>query len=466
MLLFSGVGFAQECRIEGYPYAINCIEIAPQSKQDFLIKVFQVQSTVRYPRPEPIFWLPDGLTLNPTERAPSMISTLSRIRAQRDFMWITFEHPDKLRLKECNPDADSTHLIIADIPHRLDPLYSTEKLSNCIHKISQLSDQAIFSYENIAQLYEETRQKLGLKQVVIVAEGRGAEIALEWQKIAPNAIRFAVMDSPTINKLDFKIEQSISQENALNAVFNACQKSKRCHQEHPNPKNDLMDVISSLPQTITVSDPLTLQKVTFEMNEVLLMQAMQFILRSSGRAKILPLLLANARKGDWQPLVGFLGISWFKKNNKSNLGVFLLDSCRYFDPTEKKRAHGLNTIAQWFFHVGQKRMQRSCSAISITAKKELVFNVPSLVFDGGVDPSRQKLLGFFKRSTMVYAKNAGANLLGYGCTKDVVYRFVKAMDEAENSNYLPDVKSLDADCITQVPYPSMDNIGVFLKGSP
>lgn len=466
ILMFSGVTFAQECRIEGYPFAINCIEIASQTKQGFLIKVFQVQSTVRYPRPDPIFWLPDGLTLNPSVRAPSVISTFSRIRAQRDFIWITFEHQDKFLLKACNPNADSTRLMIADIPHRLDPLYANEKLANCVNKISQLTDQSIFSYENIAHLYEEVRQKLGLKQVVVVAEGRGAEIAFEWQNISPNAIRFAVMDSPTLNKLDFKIEQSVSEENALNAVFSACSKSKKCHHDFPHPRQDFLKIIDTLPQTITVNDPLTLKKMTFEMDAVLFMKAMQFVLQTSGRAKILPMLLANARQGNWQPFVGFLSISWFKKNNKTNLGVFLLESCKYFDPTESKRAQGLNSIAKWFFEVGQKRAQRYCSGVDLTDKKELVFSAPTLVFDGGVDPSRQKLRGFFNRATMVYAENAGSNLLGYGCAKDVVFRFVKAKDESNNQHYLPTLNSLNAGCLTQVPYPSMDGIGYFLKGTP
>lgn len=463
LVLLSQMSFAYECRIEGYAYAIDCIELPSQKEKDFDVRVFKVSATVRYPRPEPIVWIPDGLVLNPSERAPSMIATLSRVRAQRDFLWLELQSQQKKDLQACNPDTNITRLKIDDIANRIDPLQSPEPLINCQRNIVPPNDMKAFSYENIAAVYESVRKKLGVKQVVVVAEGRGAEIALAWQQLAPEAIRFSVLDSPVFYKLDFNIEQAVSQENALKAVFNACRKSAQCNKNYPNPQSDFLTILEKLPQTISVKDPLTLQATTFEMTDQLFLQAMQFLLRSPSRAKTLPMLLASAQSGDWQPFVGMLSVGWFRKNNEANLGLYLSETCKKFDESETGRAQGLNNIASWFFQTGQNRLLSMCGGTQSVKISNAMFNAPSLVLTGGVNPARQKILSFFKNKTVLEAKNAGANLLGYGCTKDVVYRYFKALDSMENHTLSPEFKSLDASCVSNIPYPSMDSQPFFLK---
>lgn len=463
LILLSPLSFAHECRIEGYAYAIDCIEFATQNENDFDVTVFKVSATVRYPHPEPIIWIPDGLVLNASERAPSMIATLSRVRSQRDFLWLELQSPQKKILQACNPDTHLTQLKIADMANRIDPLQSPELLMSCKKSIAQLNDMNQFSYESIAKVYENTRKKLGLQQVVVVAEGRGAAIALAWQQLAPEAIRFSVLDSPVFYKLDFNIEQAVSQENALKAVFNACRKSVRCNKSYPNPQGDFLTIIEKLPQTISVKDPLTLQTTTLEMTDQLFLQGMQFLLRTPSRAKTLPMLLASARSGDWQPFIGMLSVGWAKKNNEANFGLYLLETCNRFDESEAARAQDLNNLATWFFQTDQKRLQAMCGNTQARGIKSAVFHTPSLVLTGGVNPARQKTLSFFKNKTVIDAKNAGANLLGYGCTKDVVYRYFKALDSAENQASPPDLKKMDATCITKIPYPSMDSQPFFLK---
>ncbi len=465
LVLVSQASFAKACRISNYAYEIDCIKLDYLNKNDFDVTVFKVSATVRYPRPEPIIWIPDGLVIQPTERASSMIAVLSRVRGKRDFLWIDLQSPQKDTLQACNPDAYITELKIANISNRLDPFHSPDMLMNCQKNIAQLKDKNAFSYENIAAVYESMRKKLGVKQVVVVAEGRGAEIALAWQQLAPEAIRFAVMDSPVFNKLDFNIEQAVSQENALMAVFNACQKSTQCQKNYPNPQHDFLSILEKLPQTVSVQDPLTLQNTSFVMDDQLFLQAMQVLLRAPSRAKSLPMLLSSAQSGDWQPLVGMLSVGWFRRNNVANFGLYIIESCKKFDESETGRAQGLNSIATWFFQVGQNRLRGMCGETQSIPVNSTVFHAPSLVLSGGVNPTRQKSLPPFKYKTVVDAKNAGANLLGYGCTKDVVYRYFKALDAVEDTAFSPELKSLDANCITAIPYPSMDTQPFFLKGA-
>lgn len=462
-ILFSHLTYAKECRIEGYSYAIDCIELRAQDERGFSINVFQVPATVRYPHPEPIVWIPDGLVLKPSERAPTMISMLNRVRGQRNLVWLEIEHPQKNTLLACNPDLYPPKFKVANISNRIDPLHSDEILENCKNKL-QLVDANVFTYENIAANYEYSRKKLGLKQVIVVAEGRGAEIALAWHRLAPDSIRFAVLDSPSIYKYGYSISQATAQDRSLQAVFLGCQQSETCNKNNPNLAEVFLTITKSLPQTISLKDPLTMQSASFIMDESLFLQSIQFLLRSPSRAKTLPLLLSKAHGGDWQPFVGMLSMGWYRKMNGANLGLYMIETCKRYDASEADMTHGLAGISAWFFNAEQNRLNRLCGAHNNIAQKiSTPFNAPVLILSGGVNPSNHQDFSMFQHKTLLHVKNAGASLIGYGCTKDVVYRYFKAVEHF-NSKILPDDKSLEASCITQIPYPSMDQQPFFLRG--
>lgn len=454
--------FAQSCRIEGYPFAIECVELAAQTDADLLLKIYRVPATVRYPRPEPIIWIPDSLVVKATEKAPSMIAALSRVRAHRDFIWVAFSGKQVADLLACNAQANLAHLNIVEIPQRIDPFYTQAQRDICQQKVNNIANPQAFSSDNIAALYEKVRQKLHLPQAVVVTEGRGAEIALAWQNLAPHAIQFAVLDNPLLPDEDFYFARATSQMQALQAVFDACGASEVCRQQFPDTRQDFLEIISQLPQKITLKDPLTMQAATFEMHDILFLQAMQFLLRSPSRAKTLPMLLSSAKRGDWQPFVGMLSVGWFKKNNEANLGLYLLESCKNFDNHQALQNHHLTGIAHWFFQTEQKRLQRLCGtqAVQKNVKKTVnKFSPPSLILTGDVNPMRQEIFSYFQNKTVISAKNAGAAMLGYGCTKDVIYRYFKKMDAAEITTYPIDAQTLEASCITEIPYPSMEHLG-------
>jgi alpha-beta hydrolase superfamily lysophospholipase len=77
---------------------------------------------------------------------------------------------------------------------------------------------------------------------------------------------------------------------------------------------------------------------------------------------------------------------------------------------------------------------------------------PALVFSGGIDPATPprhgeraaKALG--AKAQHVVVPNAGHGILGIGCTRDVVFRFIDAATDDQ-------AQQVDAACVRNIPRP-------------
>jgi pimeloyl-ACP methyl ester carboxylesterase len=79
---------------------------------------------------------------------------------------------------------------------------------------------------------------------------------------------------------------------------------------------------------------------------------------------------------------------------------------------------------------------------------------PTLVLSGGLDPvtpprhGERVAAALGARARHVVVPNAGHGVLGIGCMRDVLFRFIDAADDA-------DAQKVDAACVTTIPRPPM-----------
>jgi pimeloyl-ACP methyl ester carboxylesterase len=84
---------------------------------------------------------------------------------------------------------------------------------------------------------------------------------------------------------------------------------------------------------------------------------------------------------------------------------------------------------------------------------------PTLLFSGGIDPATPPRHGARIAAALgsaaqhVVVPNAGHSVLGVGCARDLLYRFIDAADDATAT-------AIDAGCVKAIPRP-----GVFIPMS-
>jgi pimeloyl-ACP methyl ester carboxylesterase len=448
------------CRIEHYAFEIECgqltISKANSLSEPPTLHYFKVAAKVRYPKPEPVIWIPDGLGIVATERAPFIISNLARLRNHRDLVWMDIRGTGKSNPIDC---VDNTPPSMAARVYR----YSdTEFVSKCHERLKSAGGIEAFSNFKIARDYEALRRHLGLTQVTVYAEGKGANIALAWAKLAPNSIKFQVLDSPPIS--------AFSQNNQMHALrfaetvqqlISECHNTPACLQAFPDLNQQMNSVIKQLPVKVQVNDPSTLKTTSLIITQEIYVYLINQLLASPNRAKHLPLLISQAAKGNWQPMIGLVGLHWSKRTSQFNYGLHIANTCLAWQPELHTKSPVLPFLAQWFLTVEHARLTALCSEwignglSADNPSKEMAKNsVRTLVLTAKNDPTTAHVYPQFSQLIHLIAQGAGHGLIHYGCTKDVIYRYFKAQDGSKNIT----AQALDAACLTQIPLPTMHAI--------
>lgn len=451
----------EPCRIEGYAFEIECQSVDVQAETNLLaskiqLQVFRVSALVRYPLPEPIFWIPNDIGVDTNKIAPTMISALSRIRNHRDFLWMSMQREGGTPIIDCEGEWAQTSGLLT-IRQRIDAFSDDRFLHHCQAKVQAFKLQS-FSDKAIANHYEKVRQTLGIKQVVIFTEGRGANIALAWQKIAPKAIKFQVFDSPIIVNDGSNDRSALQAQSVMDNAIQACLQNTRCQAANPTTNQDFANIVKQLPIQLTVNDPLTGASEQMMMDELLFYKIILNLLQSPSHTALLPTLLTSASKGDWQPMIGVLSLSWSKRRSTFNHGLYLASQCANDDAKRSENNE------QWFYQMQLKRFNQLCGFSQQNSSKSVEQNLidqqrtvrtPTLLLTGTLNPYDFTDFAFLRHRTHLKVANVGFGVLSYGCSRDVIYQYFKLQNKVYEDAKTIQLNQLP-DCLNHIPYPSLD----------
>lgn len=450
--------FDNQCRIPHYAFTLNCLTLPANTfgaQSPFDVQVYKVDARVRYPKPTPVIWLPDGLGLVPTERAPLMLNTLSRLRNFREFIWLELKPTKHQPPLTCHTDTKTQ----PTFQNRLYRLNDKPLLAQCVNTIQAFGGVKQVDYHALAQTYERMAQQLNLQQVTVVAEGRGALIANAWQAIAPKRIAFAVFDSPPrLPDAQESFLQAEAYAKALQKVFEACATDKRCRAQFKHHVSDWLALQASLPTTARLKDPITLKSTDLTItNDMLAMWTSQ-LLRNPNKSRYLPLFLTHALEGNWQPMVGMLTYPWQNDISPVNHALSIAEQCAYRNQSksESMQINKLTPLANWFYQSEQSRNQAVCAGLERYQAKAKTWQTskqtPTLVLMGLANPAIDPNWQNTAKHTVIQAPGAGHGVLNHTCTRDVIVRYFKWQDDSAAGK---NPKAIEADCLLNLPYPSM-----------
>lgn len=437
----------EPCRIKGYAHELECQTVQVDK---FMIKVYRMASVVRYPLSEPIVWIPSGLGVNVSRVAAGKIRALRRIRTHQDLIWLEVLDKDGqpwLRCRSVTDNKTNIKSIESHIDHFSDPTF----VQQCHSQISQWGLTA-FSAESVAKGYEAIRKALNYEKVVVFADGNGAKVALAWQRQAPDAIKFQVFDNPPPLTNTF-LKTTVQTQARFLTYRDACLQSTSCSNAYGDAQEHLRTIISRLPQSVTIQDPLTGKHETLTIAEPLFYLALTQVLSSTLTASQMPKVLAQVASGDWSFLFGLLSLGWGKYEYAFNDAAFLAQYCLNYDGGQSESYDEKN----WFYQTGKQRVDTLCQPLSIPAKTGEAFSVndvPTLVLNSGPSLNETGDWSFLTQKTTINAPHAIGNLIGYGCTKDVIYRYFKKQRKHATQTIRPD--ELNASCVESVPLPTME----------
>ena len=330
--------------------------------------------------------------------------------------------------------------------------------AQCFDKLKTLphGDLRFFTTTIAMADAEAVRAALGAEQINLVGGSYGTRAVLEYQRQFPQRVRRAVIDG--VAPPDMALPASFSSDNqaALDALFAACEQDQGCAAREPLLAERWRTLLASLPRTVTLAHPLGGQSESIELTRETLLGMVRGPLYVPALAAALPVAIGEATRGRFDALAGVALSLGSRRGMRMAAGMHFAVICAEDFP---RVAQSTDAPGADFGGVFASLYADVCPAIARGAVPEAFYTMPAapaatLVLSGGIDPvtpprhgeRAAKALGAKARHVVV--PNAGHGVMGIGCMRDVLYRFVDAASDDE-------ALQVDASCVTAIPRPLM-----------
>ena len=436
------------CRIEGYQFAIYCGELVIPSKPSLpkiTLKYYKIPAKVRYPHPEPIIWIPDGIGAYTTERTPSMISLLTRARNYRDFIWLETRGTGQQGVG-CRDDAQ------LNLTSQINRYQSIKWQEHCKAKLNAFN--AIISVSDIAADYERLLQQLNIKQVVVYTEGKGVDVLNAWIKQSPQRFKAIVIDSPSHYYPESLAEKSEAFAKRFQTIIDNCKNNQHCNQRFNPDALSISNLIDKLPVNTRLVNPLTGKIETVQIDKVSFHLILSGILKHPSKSWMLPYLMDEAQRDNWQPFISIATSNTGKRPSKFEHANNIIEQCASFNPNHSVTLHSHH--AKIIYQTELERLTTLCRSFQLNADQAFIQKnpdnqIPTLILKGDLNPLINHHLNEYRNQKVIVANGAMTNLMNFSCAKDVMYRFLKGV---EQQKHIQDI-DLEADCLSNIKAPVM-----------
>ena len=449
----------QACRLRGVEHEALCGVIQrpldPARPQGVQVDVhFAVlPALARNKLPDPMFFFAGGPGQSAIEIAAAVGALLGRFSNRRDIVLIDQRGVGKSAPLVCEADDPARPLA-----EQFDPERQRVQQARCFEQLKALpyGDLRFFTTTIAMADAEAVRAALGAEKINLVGGSYGTRAVLEYQRQFPQQVRRAVIDG--VAPPDMVLPASFSSDNqaALDALFVACEQDKGCAAREPQLAQRWRALLAALPRAVTLVHPLTGRSEALELTRPMLLGMVRGPLYAPALAAALPAAIGEATRGRFEPLAGVATAFGGRRGAQIAAGMHFAVVCaedfpRLARSTDKPGADFGGAFATLYDEV--------CPTVARGAVPDAFYTMPparaaTLVLSGGLDPvtpprhGERAAQALGAKARHVVVPNAGHGVMGIGCMRDVLYRFVDAVTDDE-------ALKVDAACVTAIPRPPM-----------
>lgn len=450
------------CRLRGVEHEALCGSVKraldPSRPQGPQIDVHYavLPALARNKKPDPVFFFAGGPGQSAIDIAPAVAAMLGRFTNRRDIVLIDQRGVGKSAPLVC--EADDTARPLAE---QFDMLRQRARQTQCLEQLKALPHGDLRFYTTTIAMADAdaVRAALGVEKINAIGGSYGTRAVLEYQRQFPQRVRRAVIDG--VAPPDMVLPASFSPDNqaALDALFEACEKDAACNAREARLRERWRGLLASLPRAITLAHPVTGRNENLTLTRDVVLGMVRGPLYVPMLAAALPEAIGEAARGRFEPLAG-LATSFAGGGGRRSLqlaaGMHFAVVCAEDFPrlAQAGDAPGAD-FGQSFGELYREVCPRIAKG-EVPAAFYSIAAAPAatLVLSGGIDPVTPprhgervaRALGAKARHVVV--PNAGHGVMGIGCMRDVLYRFVDAQTDDE-------ALKVDTACVTSIPRPPM-----------
>ncbi|RVU49443.1 alpha/beta fold hydrolase [Rubrivivax rivuli] len=447
------------CRVQGVVHDAQCgvlrRPLDPAQPQGVQIEVHYavLPALARNRQSDPVFFFAGGPGQSAIALGGQISRLLARLGNRRDVVLVDQRGTGSTAPLYCDEVS-----VFEPLVQGMDNERQAARLQACTTQLQKLPHGNLRHYTTTVAMQDvdAVRQALGAPRINLVGGSYGTRAVLEYMRQFPKAVRRAVIDGVAPPDMVLPAAFSTDNQAALAQVFKSCEADAACRARYPQLREDWQKLLASMPREMTVAHPVLgrTEKATLTRDGLLnLVRAPMYV---PVLASALPMAIGEGAAGRLEPLVG-LAIAFAGGGGRAmrmSEGMHFSVVCaedypRLAQATDVPGADFGSTFAQQY--------QRICGSWPRGEVPAAFYTVPpaqaaTLVLSGGADPVTPprhgervtKLLGAQARHVVV--KEAGHGVMGLGCMRDVLFRFINAESDAE-------ALKVDASCAENIPRP-------------
>jgi pimeloyl-ACP methyl ester carboxylesterase len=445
------------CRLGGVAHAAWCgflrrpLDPAQPGGVQIDIHYAVLPALARNRKSDPVMIFAGGPGQSAIDLAGPMAQVLGRLGHRRDIVLVDQRGTGRSAPLHCPAEPPTRPLALA-----ADPARQLQRLQACGQALALQPHGDLRHYTTTVAMQdaEAVRQAVGAAQVNLLGASYGTRAVLEYMRQFPQSVRRAVVDG--VAPPDMALHQAFSTDNqaALDGLMAACEAEPVCRQRHPRLRDDWQALLGSLPRAATVAHPVTGEVESLMLTRDMVLGLVRQPLYVPVLASALPMALAQAARGRWEPLVGLSSALGGGPAARLAEGMHFSVVCAEDLPRHTADAPGADfgdSLARTYREV--------CAHWPRGAVPAAFYSLPpapaaTLVLSGGADPVSpprhgqrvQQALGAKARHVVV--AQAGHGVMALGCMRDVLFRFVDADTDDE-------ALKVDADCARGLPRPTV-----------
>jgi len=401
------------------------------------------------PQPDPVFMLAGGPGQSARESWRGVAGAFRAILTNRHVILLDQRGTGASNRFDC-PTPDNIDPLAVDV----DPAQAAMLARACLAAVKDTHDARFYSTEDAARDLERVRAALGAQTVNLIGISYGTRMAQIYAKRHPDRVRSLLLDSVVPNELILGTEHAINLETTLREQLGRCRDDAQCGKQFGDPYATLRELAADLkvkPRMLHVRDPRTGEWVEQALTPASLSVVARMYMYSSETAALLPVTLAEAKAGRFEPLLAQAAMMNDDLGSQIASGmhwsVICAEDAEFFVPRPQDADLLLgqdfeSVVVSWCKEWPKRGVPADFHA-------PLSGATPVLVLSGQYDPvtppryGDQVVKGLPNARHLVVPGN-GHNVLARGCAPKLITEFIDTAD----------AKSLEAECLDeQTPAP-------------
>lgn len=445
----------RDCHVAGIKNSVQCgsvrrlLDPARPQGPSITVHFVVIPALARRRLADPVFLLAGGPGQSAISLAGPVLGLFQRLGNRRALVFVDQRGTGRSAPLYCEETPRVPLAELADTERQL------ARLAACRRQLQTLphGDLRFYTTHLAMQDLEAVREHLGADRINLVGASYGTRAALEYLRQFPARVRRLVLDGVTPPDMVLPVSSGLDAQAALDALFGECASQPACSAEHPRLRQTWAELLASLPRPAQIAHPLTGQAEAMTVTRDMVLAAVRAPLYSPAVASALPVAITQAAQGRFTALFGLNSIHAAHKATRIAEGMHFSVLCAEDMP----RLHAEPALARDFGDSSLRSVERVCAGWPRGEVPAAFYAVPravapALLLSGGLDPATpprhgERIAAALGTNTRhIVVAQAGHGVLGIGCMRDVLYRFIAEDDDAS-------ALAVDAHCVAAIPRP-------------